>query len=138
MMQPVNVNRKLPIYSNLRLTIQRVFIYVEIWNLYFENTEDIVCIIFVQDPLWRIVNPNFVMIQQKMLQFRKIPHIYMEYCIYISIIWSSGVDPQAFHEKTEMIHVGGVLHIMAPVELLFPCGGCVFECICSCFLIICN
>ena len=40
------------------------------WNAarscqYFENTYKSVDITFVLDTLWRIVNPNFVMMQQK-------------------------------------------------------------------------
>ena len=49
------------------------FIYIGIWilqililpNLYFKNMKESVSIMLVLDPLWSIVNPNFVMLQQK-------------------------------------------------------------------------
>ena len=75
-MKPIKINRKLSIYGNfgnLWLTIKGVHIYVVIWklqilvlpNLYFANMKESVWIKFVWDPLWRIINPNIVMLQQK-------------------------------------------------------------------------
>ena len=72
MLKPVNVNHKLSFYGNLQLTIKWIQIYVEVWKLYilvlpnqyFENMKENVFKKPVKDPLWRIVNPKFVMLRQ--------------------------------------------------------------------------